>query len=186
MNELLCPFCEQGELRPHSHSTEVTVEDKTLRVEGLESHYCEHCSETVIFPAQARANQKRIADAKRKVQGLLSGDEIRAAREHLGLTQEAAAQIFGGGRNAFSKYERGDVIQSVAMDRVIRLAMGSVDSLRRLCDWADVPVPDVFSYSDVDQKVVGCDFTKRMSRRAVQDRYLHVGSNVYHDERLDQ
>ncbi|WP_354470402.1 type II toxin-antitoxin system MqsA family antitoxin [Marinobacterium sp. MBR-109] len=29
--------------------------------------------------------------------------------------------MLGGGRNAFSKYERGEVAQSVAMDRIIRV-----------------------------------------------------------------
>jgi len=37
------------------------------------------------------------------------------------LTQKDASSLFGGGANAFSKYERGDVIQSDAMDRLMRL-----------------------------------------------------------------
>jgi len=40
----------------------------------------------------------------------------------LGLTQHAASSIFGGGLNAFSKYERGEVIQSKAMDKLIRVS----------------------------------------------------------------
>jgi HTH-type transcriptional regulator/antitoxin MqsA len=40
----------------------------------------------------------------------------------LGLTQETASKIFGGGENAFSKYESGKVAQSAAMDRLLRLA----------------------------------------------------------------
>lgn len=34
---------------------------------------------------------------------------IRATRRKLGLTQKDAARIFGGGVNAFSRYERGIV-----------------------------------------------------------------------------
>jgi HTH-type transcriptional regulator/antitoxin MqsA len=30
--------------------------------------------------------------------------------------------MFGGGLNAFSKYERGEVIQSEAMDKLIRVS----------------------------------------------------------------
>src|SRR5690606_39913720 len=57
----------------------------------------------------------------------------RDARETLRLTQGQAAELFGGGANAFSKCERGDVIQSVAMDRLIRLSLAfpfALDLLR--------------------------------------------------------
>lgn len=40
----------------------------------------------------------------------------------LKLSQDDAAEIFGGGPKAFSKYENDDVAQSEAMDKMIRLA----------------------------------------------------------------
>jgi len=70
--------------------------------------------------------------AKRRADGLLSPEEIRHAREALGLTQHKAAEVFGGGRNAFSKYERGEVAQSVAMDRLIRLCLAHPKMLSEL------------------------------------------------------
>jgi len=55
--------------------------------------------------------------------GLLTAQEIVALRNKLGLTQQDAAKIFGGGTNAFSKYERSEVIQSAAMDKLMRAAL---------------------------------------------------------------
>ncbi|EMK6695522.1 type II toxin-antitoxin system MqsA family antitoxin, partial [Vibrio cholerae] len=55
--------------------------------------------------------------------GLFSSKEIADARIKLGLTQEQASIVFGGGRNAFSKYERGEVSQSAAMDKLIKQAL---------------------------------------------------------------
>jgi HTH-type transcriptional regulator / antitoxin MqsA len=52
----------------------------------------------------------------------LSSEEIQEIRNNLGLTQEMASKVFGGGENAFSKYENGKVAQSAAMDRLLRLA----------------------------------------------------------------
>jgi HTH-type transcriptional regulator/antitoxin MqsA len=41
-------------------------------------------------------------------------------------------RVFGGGRNAFSKYERGEVSQSVAMDKLIRVCLKHRDVFQEL------------------------------------------------------
>ena len=90
-------------------------------VSGLEHYECTTCGADPAFPDQIRRNELIIADAKRRSHGLLTGAEIRELREELGLSQTEAADLFGGGANAFSKYERGEVIQSVPMDRLLRV-----------------------------------------------------------------
>jgi len=87
----------------------------------LEGYCCDTCGADPIFRDQIKRNHLKIADAKRVADGLLVGEEIRRIRMRLKLTQREAAEVFGGGANAFSKYERGDVVQSVAMDRLLRL-----------------------------------------------------------------
>ena len=59
---------------------------------------------------------------KKRVDGLLTGSEVKSLRERLGLRQSDAARIFGGGPVVFSKYESDDVAQSEAMDRLLRVA----------------------------------------------------------------
>lgn len=117
----ICPDCETGHLHPEIYSDEIEYRDHTLCVEGLLCLRCDHCGAELFRPEQIRANDRRFAEAKRRADGLLLADEIRGIRASLGLTQQEAAAIFGGGANAFSKYERGEVIQSVAMDRLLRL-----------------------------------------------------------------
>jgi len=92
-----------------------------LTVHGLEHSVCDVCGEEPVLTAQIRRNQKKVADAKRRADSLLTSENILTVRQRLGLTQQDAAALFGGGANAFSKYERGDVIQSVPMDRLLRL-----------------------------------------------------------------
>ncbi|HFV4041962.1 TPA: type II toxin-antitoxin system MqsA family antitoxin, partial [Escherichia coli] len=48
------------------------------------------------------------------------------------ITQQKASSIFGGGPKAFSKYESDDVIQSEAMDKLMRLAAEVPDAFKRL------------------------------------------------------
>jgi len=97
-------------------------EGQVVRVDGLECYVCELCGADPVFPDQIRRNERRIADAKRRSDGRMTGDEVRAVREQFGLSQQEASELFGGGVNAFSKYERGAVLQSVAMDRLLKVA----------------------------------------------------------------
>ncbi len=120
-SELICPLCECGVLTARTYSDTFQHHGLDLSVDGLEGYLCAACGADPIFEDQIRRNHLRVIDARRRADGLLTGAEIRALREHLGLTQKEASEVFGGGANAFSKYERGEVVQSVPMDRLLRL-----------------------------------------------------------------
>src|SRR5262249_42772102 len=121
MKPELCPVCGSPTLATSTHRRELRYGNQTISVSGLENYVCGTCGADPAFPEQIRRNELRIADAKRRANGLLTGAEIREVREELGLSQPEAAALFGGGPNGFSKYERGEVIQSVAMDRLLRV-----------------------------------------------------------------
>lgn len=143
-NYMICTNCEQGHLVPSVFADDFRHNDTTIRVDGLECYICDECGADPVYPDQIRRNQSRIADAKRKSGGLLIGSEVRSVREYLGITQQEAAVLFGGGANAFSKYERGDVLQSVAMDRLLKAAAFFPDVLEFLRIEAGVAArPDV-------------------------------------------
>ena len=117
----LCPACEAGTLHERIGSTENNYKGRTFTVEGTSFSKCSACDAEIVLPWQARANDQLIRDFHREIDNLLMGDEIKRIRKKFSLTQADAAKLFGGGTNAFSKYERGEVIQSIAMDRLLRL-----------------------------------------------------------------
>lgn len=119
----LCPVCEAGQLSPARHELTIQHGGQTLTVRELEHAECDACGADPVLTTQIRRNQRRIADARRRADDMLIGEEIRVLRTFLGINQQQAAMLFGGGINAFSKYERGDVIQSVAMDRLLKAAV---------------------------------------------------------------
>lgn len=127
-----CPMCEAGTLTPVTFAEDFEHRGTTLHVEGLEAYECDTCGADPVLQEQILRNQTRIADAKRHADGLLTSGEIRAIRNTLHLSQQDAALLFGGGANAFSKYERGDVTQSVSMDRLLRLVARHPDLLNEL------------------------------------------------------
>lgn len=120
-NPVICPMCEAGTLTPITYSDQFLLKGGELAVDGLEGYECPNCGADPILKDQIRRNHLRIMDARRRADGLLTGSEIRTIRHSLKLSQQEASDLFGGGVNAFSKYERGDVVQSVAMDRLLRL-----------------------------------------------------------------
>lgn len=141
-NTPICSVCGRAALKAVTFADTFQYNERDLVVDGLEGYECANCKFDPIFPEQIRRNQLRIKDAKRKADGLLSGNQIRQARELLGLSQQEAAAIFGGGTNGFSKYERGETAQSVAMDRLLRLVMADptkLDELRAMARMSTQP-----------------------------------------------
>ena len=136
----VCPVCEEGRLTVESYDGEIKHNGAALAVHGLERCRCDVCGADPVLTEQIRRNQIRIADARRVHDGLLTCEEIREARELVGISQAEAAKIFGGGTNAFSKYERGEVEQSVAMDRLIRIARDLPEAAQFLAAYAGVSI----------------------------------------------
>lgn len=117
---LYCPVCERGTLSLDTGELRFKYRDRELVVPDAEYCRCDICDAEPILPDQFKRNDRRITAAKRRADGLLTGDEIARVRYHLAISQAEAAALFGGGTHAFSKYERGEVNQSVAMDRLTR------------------------------------------------------------------
>ena len=138
-NQSTCPICGHGELTVVTYDDQVQHGGEQLPVRGLEISACPACGSETTTPAQNRRNIARAVDARRTADGLLSGAEIRRVREVLGITQADASALFGGGQNGFSKYERGEVTQSLAMDRLLRLVAAQPMLLDALCFWAGLP-----------------------------------------------
>jgi HTH-type transcriptional regulator/antitoxin MqsA len=137
-NGLSCPVCEKTSLVPENFSDDFKFEGKPLHVDNLEGYRCTECNAEPIMPDQIKRNHSRITDAKRAVLGFLSGEQIREGRRSLGLSQPDAAVIFGGGVHGFSKYERGETIQSAPMDRLLRLVFEHPELLNQVRHWSGV------------------------------------------------
>jgi HTH-type transcriptional regulator/antitoxin MqsA len=116
-----CATCGSSAVHATTYSDTFVHRGQEMHATGLEMMRCDACGTELIEPDQARRNYRRMVDIGRTADGLLTGDAILGVRKRLGLTQHEASTLFGGGLNAFSKYERGDVVQSVPMDRLIRL-----------------------------------------------------------------
>ena len=117
-----CKLCKSEDVSDYVEGEEITYKGSTLQV-SIAYSLCNNCDREFVSKPQILQNEAALRAAKKDYDGLLSSEEIIQARRTLSLTQEQAARVFGGGRNAFSKYERGEVSQSVAMDKLIRICL---------------------------------------------------------------
>ncbi len=134
-----CPICEEGLLVDHVVSEEKEYH-RTKGSVALEYSECSFCGSEQANSAQTRANKRAMIAFKKEIDGLLIGEQIRALRNRYQITQSQAARIFGGGPVAFSKYESDDVMQSEAMDNLLRMADRFPQMFYALADKAGVDV----------------------------------------------
>ena len=116
-----CPICGRGDLeaRVIDDVFEFASEDGPVRVEahGVPVEICSACGEILSGAESASVRHRAICQAL----GLLSPEDIRAIRKHLGLTQAEFSKLTGIGEATISRWERGRLLQNRANDLYLRL-----------------------------------------------------------------
>ena len=135
----VCPYCGSGAVSARSDGVSaVRIGRKKKAVEGLRHSVCTSCAKEFHTPEQHDANIEKLRVTTLELTPV-TPKEIRLIRGKLGLSQDEAQRIFGGGRNAFSKYERGVVAPSDASARLMKAAVevpGLIQYLAASCDVA--------------------------------------------------
>jgi HTH-type transcriptional regulator/antitoxin MqsA len=102
----LCPVC--GEMAAQYEKRKTAYSYKGCSFDIMQpALWCNACGEGVISPEQNKATAFEIQEQRARIDGLLTPVEIAKIRKHLNLNQKDASHIFGGGINAFNRYERG-------------------------------------------------------------------------------
>ena len=69
-----------------------------------------------------RVSDRAINRMKSREKGFYGPEEIRYIRKRkLGITQQQAGLVIGGGQNAFQKYESGEVIITKSLNNLLKL-----------------------------------------------------------------
>ena len=117
-----CLNCEdrKGLTRFRGETFTVGPAGEKVKVKGLSGWRCGACGE-VEFDAESARRYAAAGDALVLRDRERQSKEIRRIRRKLGLSQVAAARLTGGGHNAFSRYERGEVAPLPAIIKLLRL-----------------------------------------------------------------
>lgn len=133
-----CGQCGQRTVEPVTidYSTAAEHEGRAYEicVPQLSVARCATCGELVL---DDEANA-RISDALRRQLGLLMPGQIRANREHLGLSQKQLADSIAVAEPTLARWETGSQIQPRSADRLLRLYFGSEQVRMVLADEAQL------------------------------------------------
>jgi len=83
--------------------------------------YSDASDEGVHTGVDMRISDRALNRLKAMAEDLPSPEEIKRIRTKLGLTQEAAGELIGGGPRAFQKYEAGDLLPSRGIGSALAL-----------------------------------------------------------------
>ena len=83
--------------------------------------YGAHPDDGVHTGADMKVSDRALNRLKARAEGLLEPEDIRRIRKKLGLTQQAAGELIGGGPRAFQRYEAGDLLPSRAISSALIL-----------------------------------------------------------------
>jgi HTH-type transcriptional regulator/antitoxin MqsA len=116
-----CPLCGGGRLCEKVVEEHFSYKGHSLAVPDYQIFECPACGEAVVEKNSARRAEKLLKDFGRQIDGLLRAVDIKRVRRKLHLTQEQMATVLGGGLKSFARYENGQVVQSKAMDNLLRI-----------------------------------------------------------------
>lgn len=118
-----CFSCGAREGMRHfeGRSETMSVNGMERRVDDLSGWECQMCGEVELDDCcsdrHSQAGDELVMAARRMI-----GDELKRIRRKLHLSQkEAVLLLSGGGHNAFSRYERGEVLAPKTLVLLMRL-----------------------------------------------------------------
>lgn len=129
-----CPECGARKgVRAFKNATlRVTVKGGlSADVPGLSGFRCAGCGEEILDDESTRAfaaaGDALVLQARTEI-----GEHLKRIRQKLGLSQRRAAQLTGGGHNAFSRYELGKAEPLPAVTNLFRILDRHPELLKEL------------------------------------------------------
>jgi len=105
--------------------------NQSLTLHGMRGEFCPVCGEGVWDAESYRRYSEAQTALLRSVKGD-AGREIRRIRKGLNLTQAQLAEVFGVGKAAFSRYERGETRPPAPVVKLLKLLERHPDLLKEM------------------------------------------------------
>ena len=103
-----CPVCGSVELMHDTRDMPYTYKSEKMIIEDVVGDYCTACDEVILDSEESiRVSAAMLAFNKQVNASIVDPTFITDVRKKIALTQQEAAELFGGGINAFSRYETG-------------------------------------------------------------------------------
>lgn len=116
----LCLNCEQADMVRRKKDAVIAYRGHQTTVRALDGWHCPACGEIEFAGKEGERYANALEKLRLKVDAEAAAELVRI-RKKLGLSQRRAAEIAGGGVNAFSRYENGKARPVAAVVNLFRL-----------------------------------------------------------------
>ncbi len=128
-----CPVCGAAELVHDIRDLPYTYKGETTNIAAVTGDFCPACAESILDAAESnRVMRDMRAFSKQVNAAIVDPRFITNVRKLLALDQREAAEIFGGGINAFSRYENGKTKPPLALVKLLKVLERHPDLLNEV------------------------------------------------------
>jgi HTH-type transcriptional regulator/antitoxin MqsA len=135
-----CQTCEIGSLVDAVRNVPYIYKGKKTVIKAVKGKFCDNpkCREVVMDLGESVRTSKEMLEFNKTVNVELTPiDLLTRVRQQLDLTQQGAAKVFGGGPNAFSRYESGKTKPPVALVKLFKVLNKHPDLFKEIADTGD-------------------------------------------------
>lgn len=117
-----CPVCGAAELIHDTRDLPYTYKGETTVIPAVTADFCPACNESITDMSETDRVMREMQEFHKQVNAaIVDPTFIVKVRKKLALDQREAAEIFGGGVNAFSRYENGKTKPPLALVKLFKL-----------------------------------------------------------------
>lgn len=117
-----CPVCGAAELLPDTRSISYTYKGETTTIAEVKGEFCSACGESLTDLSESDRVMREMKAFNKQVNAAIVDPEfVASVRKKLSLGQREAGEIFGGGVNAFSRYENGKTKPPLALVQLLKV-----------------------------------------------------------------
>lgn len=128
-----CPVCGAAELIRDTRDLPYTYKGESTTIPAVTADFCPACDESITDLDETERVMRAMQAFNKEVNaGIVDPAFIIQVRKKLELGQREAAEIFGGGVNAFSRYENGKTKPPLALVKLLKLLDRHPDLLHEI------------------------------------------------------
>jgi HTH-type transcriptional regulator / antitoxin MqsA len=117
-----CPVCGGAELVYDTRDVPYSYKGESTTIPDVSGEFCPACGEAVLERREsARVSSLMLEFNKQVNASIVDPAFIARVRKKLALDQREAGEIFGGGVNAFSRYEKGKTKPPLALVKLLKV-----------------------------------------------------------------
>jgi HTH-type transcriptional regulator/antitoxin MqsA len=117
-----CPVCGVAELVRDTRDMPYIYKGESTIIALVTGDFCPACGEAVLEKSESERVGSLMLEFNKQVNSsIVDPAFIAAVRRKLALDQREAGEIFGGGVNAFSRYENGKTKPPLALVKLLKV-----------------------------------------------------------------